>query len=181
MNQQIPEEKILDLMRRENGLQNGRVLGARLQLFLTPPRLLRISRVMLGVATIMFIAVWFVRPDALLDKKALPVNEEWGLPETGAGPLEDYLDDIAKRDIIRHHLTTSRAAAGNLPYVDSIQHITLAGIVFEDPPQAVLKDTRTGDVFYVKTGASLGEFKIVSIEEGKVTLEYQDERIDLRM
>jgi hypothetical protein len=182
MNQPVPEEKILDMMRQEGRARSiPRSLPERLKSLFTPCRIELASRLMLGLALVLFAAVWFVSPDAVSGKDSSGVQEEWAGVSEAVAPLEDYLDDIAKRDIFRHHLAKELPENSDLPYLDSVAHITLAGVVLEDPPQAVLKDTRTGSVFYVKTGAMLGEFKVVSIEEGKITLEYGDEKIDLRM
>jgi len=182
MNQPVPEEKILDMIRQHGRSRSAaRSLRERLSLFSAPRRLDLASRAMLAAAVLAFSAVWFVRPDAVSGKAADVSGEEWAPSQDAAAPLEDYLDDISKRDVIRHHLAKARPANSELPYVDSLQHIALAGIVLEDPPQAVLKDTRTNSVFYVTAGALLGEYKVISIEEGKITLEYGDEKIELRM
>jgi hypothetical protein len=182
MNQPVPEEKILDMI-REDGRSRlpARSPRERFTLFFTPRRIDLASRVLLVSSVLVFTAVWFVKPDAFLDSASINVTDAWMFPEETVVPLEDYLDDIAKRDVLRHHLAKARPENSELPYVDSMQHITLAGIVLEDPPQAVLKDERTNSVFYVKAGAMLGEYKVVSIEEEKITLEYGDEKIDLRM
>lgn len=182
MNQPVPEEKILAMIRQEGRARAvKRTLRERLAFTFTPGRLELASRLMLAVSLCMFAAVWFVKPGEPLGKEGTSLQEEWTLPDSKAVPLEDYLDDISKRDMLRHHLAKAQTENNGLPYVDSVAHIELAGIVLEDPPQAVLKDTSTGSVFYVHTGAMLGEFKVVSIEEGKITLEYQDEKIELRM
>lgn len=58
---------------------------------------------------------------------------------------------------------------------------TFIGIIFGDPPQAIVEEKRTKQSFYLSAGQFLGEVKIEKIEKGKVTVSYNEETMDIRI
>ncbi len=180
MNQPLPEERILDLIRQDSRASTANVRGRLIRLF-SLARMYRLSVIMCVIAGGCFISSWFADPAALFAGKSAVSATEWVPLSLGGVGVEDYLEDIAKRDILRHHEARQRAGGGELVYADSLKNMTLAGIVIDEPMQAVLKDESTGNVLYVTAGATFGDITVVSIEEGKVVLEYGGEKIELRM
>ncbi|MCX5707993.1 MAG: hypothetical protein NTY14_03310 [Candidatus Omnitrophica bacterium] len=92
-------------------------------------------------------------------------------------PVEVFVSQISKKDIF-NSAAFKKDSSSDIS-VDGVRNIGLLGIISEDPKQAIIKDKRTEEVYYLKEGESLGEFKLVQILEGKVIIEYRGERFEI--
>ncbi len=63
---------------------------------------------------------------------------------------------------------------------DKINGFILLGVMIEDPMQAMVESRATHETFCVKAGDMITDIKVVSVENGKVTLSYNDETGVLR-
>ncbi len=97
-------------------------------------------------------------------------------------PMGEPLPD---KDIFKYLDQPVAAAPDNPARVVSLESIlsnySLAGIIGGDQPQAIIEDKRQGKTFTVSVGESLGELRIVSIEEGKVVVAIGEERAELNL
>jgi hypothetical protein len=67
-----------------------------------------------------------------------------------------------------------------VPLRDLVAHLSLSGVVGGDPPQAIIYDNKLRQTFFLYEGDTLEGILIKAISPGRVTLEYQNEELDLR-
>lgn len=63
---------------------------------------------------------------------------------------------------------------------DKINGFILLGVMIEDPMQAMVESRATHETFCVKAGDMITDIQVVSVENGKVTLSYNEETGVLR-
>lgn len=100
-------------------------------------------------------------------------------------PMQYYADVIGKRQMfsvveppaakpvgpVKPKITLSQLLAG----------YTFVGILFEDIPQVIVEDKKSGQSFYLTAGQMLGEIKIEKVDKGKVTVSHEDETMDMNI
>lgn len=98
-------------------------------------------------------------------------------------PLSNYTDVLSSRQMFRlYEVPKPKPTGPTKPKVTLGQLLggyTFVGIIFGDVPQAIVEEKRTGQSFYLVAGQLLGEIKIEKIERGKITVSYEDERMDI--
>ncbi len=60
-----------------------------------------------------------------------------------------------------------------------LANYSLSGIVGGDQPQAIIEDKKQGKTFFLKAGDTLGEIRIVAVQDGKVIVAIGDEKAEL--
>lgn len=74
------------------------------------------------------------------------------------------------------------AAPARVASLNSIlANYTLSGIISDEPPQAVIEDKKQGKTFFLNVGDTLGDIKIVAIEDGKVIVAVGNEQAELNL
>lgn len=91
--------------------------------------------------------------------------------------IETYIDQIRKKDIFNSAAFKNDSKSDLV--LDGLKDIGLLGIINEEPKQAIIKDKTTGEIYYLKEGESLGEFKVSQILDGKIVVEYRQERFEI--
>ncbi|MCG8432101.1 MAG: general secretion pathway protein GspB [Candidatus Omnitrophica bacterium] len=186
MEQGIPEEKILNMIRTSRtepkGVFSPGPAGSsrRARRFLRRVPFLPILRLVLAVLAAA-LAFEFFFPDWPFAARSPEVDEPavWQplvLKEAAMGSLEAYLEEVYRTDIFG-----SSQQAGDAAGFRDLQQVTLAGIVFEEPPQAILKDNAGGNILYLRRGESMGELKVIEITEGKIVVEFRGEKFEMHL
>lgn len=122
----------------------------------------------------------------VLERKEEGAKEEKGeeLAVTSR-PLSYYTDVISGRQIFKVVEAPVQKQAGPAkPKITLSQLLggyTFVGIIFGDVPQAIVEEKKSGQSFYLTEGQMLGEIKIDKIEEGKITVTYEEETMDVRI
>ena len=65
--------------------------------------------------------------------------------------------------------------------MDGVKKMQLMGIITEEPRQAIVKDRSGDQIYYLKSGESVGEFRVVEILDGKIVVEYRGERFEIHL
>ena len=73
-----------------------------------------------------------------------------------------------------------RAAPKGPSLQDKIKGFILLGVMIEEPMQAMVESRGTHETFCVKAGDMITDMKVVSVENGQVTLSYNEETGVLR-
>jgi len=94
-------------------------------------------------------------------------------------PLTFYLDGIRNRNIFEMKAVRAQEAA-TVP-VDLFKDLSLLGVIAEDPPQAIVKDKRSGNTHFLYTGDKIGDMIVQSISEGKVVVEHKGELYEMHL
>ena len=114
------------------------------------------------------------RAELALQRPANPVASQ-----TAAGALPDK--DLFKI-VDSPGPTLDRALGPRVASLDQIlSNYVLSGIVGGDKPQAVIEDKRQGKTYFVSVGDTIGEIRIVKIEEGRVTVAIGDQQAQLEL
>lgn len=99
------------------------------------------------------------------------------------GPLSHYTGVLSQRQMFKLYEAPKPKPTGPPKPKVTLQQLlggyTFVGIIFGDVPQAIVEERRTGQSFYLTSGQYLGEIKIEKIEKGKITVSYEDERMDV--
>ena len=62
-----------------------------------------------------------------------------------------------------------------------LANYTLSGIIGGDQPQAIIEDKKEGKTFFLNVGDTLGDIRIIAIEEGKVIVAVGNEQAELNL
>ncbi|MFA5094082.1 MAG: hypothetical protein WC512_02430, partial [Candidatus Omnitrophota bacterium] len=101
-------------------------------------------------------------------------------------PLDTYISEIKQRDIFRPvpkelsvGTSTSKEAMERLK--DAARDLKVVGISSGDNPTALIHSTRDNSTYFLKKGQKIGktDVEIREISKQKVTIGYQDEKLDL--
>lgn len=99
-------------------------------------------------------------------------------------PISYYDDIIKKRNLFKgialpqekkNKKTLSQTAS------ELLANYSLKGILSEDSPQAIIEDKKTKQTYFLNKGDSLGEFLIEEINEGKITLDLEGQKVEMSL
>lgn len=177
----------LKLHRGASGKDGGRVASASVRDI--DPRL--INRLLTAVLVMLVLSyVWFLgntRPDISKITKTSQKTGMAGKKEVEPlKPLDTYISEIKQRDIFRPvpkelsvGTSTSKEAMERLK--DAARDLKVVGISSGDNPTALIHSTRDNSTYFLKKGQKIGktDVEIREISKQKVTIGYQDEKLDL--
>ncbi len=97
-------------------------------------------------------------------------------------PFLYYLEMVQRRDIF----TTVKLMSAENPADEAkktmaalVKDLKLVGISWGAEPEVIIEDTKDGKTYFLKTGESVGQFKIDLISKDKVTLDLNGQKADL--
>ena len=94
---------------------------------------------------------------------------------------DEYQNQIQKRDLFKASLEekkNSQAQSG--AYLSELtKDLKLVGILLDQHPQAMIKDLKTNQTMFLNQGQQIDGATVADILEGKVILNYQDQRVEL--
>jgi hypothetical protein len=150
--------------------------------FNSPEILLGIVHVIMVVCLI-FLITTFVYPLIGVRKMIMPVKKkEVNIrPQVRLSrmPLEKYLEAVSAKGLFNNPAEIQET----LTAVDSdlLKEISLVGIIMGMDPQAVVEDKRTQTTLYINKGEFIGDARVEDIKQGKVIIEYRDQRYELNL
>jgi hypothetical protein len=189
-----PEEKLLEIIRKGNQTSVNKKTSENKRFFLSASYFKKIigsislKRWMPGiivslfvfslallVLSIFFAFLPFAKQLRSADVRGVgfePANNEVQTPA-----IETYIDQIRKKDIFNSAslMKDNKSDFG----LDGLKNIVLLGIINEEPKQAIIKDKSAEQVYYLKEGEILGEFKVSQILDGKIVVEYREEKFEI--
>lgn len=115
------------------------------------------------------------------DNDGISVKEE---RKVEGRPFSYYDDIIKKRNLFKgiasprekKNKKTSSQTASEL-----LANYSLKGILSEDSPQAIIEDKKTKQTYFLNKGDSLGGFLIEEINEGKITLDLEGQKVKMSL
>jgi hypothetical protein len=189
-----PEEKLLEIIRKGNeGSANKKTSESKRSLlsgsyFKRIIGSISLKRWMPGIIVSLFVfslallvlSIFFAfLPPAQQLRAADGQVAGFELAINEAQPLavETYIDQIRKKDIF-NSASFMKDNKSDLS-LDGLKNIALLGIINEEPKQAIIKDKTADQIYYLKEGESLGEIKISQILDGKIVVEYREEKFEI--
>lgn len=97
--------------------------------------------------------------------------------------LSYYADVLSTRQMFKLYEAPKPTPTGTPKQKVTLQQLlsgyTFVGVIYGEVPQAIVEEKRSGQSFYLIAGQSLGEIKIEKIERGKITISYEEERMEI--
>ena len=94
---------------------------------------------------------------------------------------DEYRNQIQKRDLFKASLEEKKDSQDqnvvNLSQI--IKDLKLVGILLDQRPQAMIKDLKTNQTMFLNQGQQIDGVTVAEILEGKVILNYQDQKTEL--
>ena len=95
-------------------------------------------------------------------------------------PYSYYANEINRRDLFQSSVSSqSQSSSSKDISTDITKELSLLGIVRGDKPQAIIEDQKTKKTYFLNIGDSINGLIVESIGEGKVTLDFNGQKIDL--
>ncbi|MFH1837845.1 MAG: hypothetical protein ABH862_07025 [Candidatus Omnitrophota bacterium] len=126
----------------------------------------------------------FVKKD-LGTKKEVKIEEI----QSALKPYSFYADKTEERDIFRPYeekkvevvVEEVKAVPGVSPTAANfVSDLEVVGIAWSDEPDVILHNRKINRTYFLKTGSSFGEAKVVEILESSVIIEYKGEEIEIK-
>jgi hypothetical protein len=130
----------------------------------------------------------FKEPSEALFLPALDSREEAVVKEEvpSAKPFSEYTSILNQRDIFASPFqlasgpqTTMSALVAAAPSVDLAQNYKVVGIMMDDYPEAVIEDIRNQQTLFLSKGDPLEGGTLEDIQEGKVIVSFNNQRLEL--
>lgn len=160
-----PEKKLLDLIKHAQGVLR---LKKELRIF-TKINVVLIGLILVILAVFLFNFFTFRREDPELEVY-LPNNKMEVLPVQPDfdANIEADLSQLIKKD---EPLTSK----------ETPKNFTVLGIITGEDNQAVIEDKDAGKTFFLYKGDSIGDYKVFEIKDNAVILDYNGEKVELKM
>jgi len=190
----LPEEKLLELIRKDNF--SGQVpqrrqgivmrltanIGRKFIVLLARAGTGRLMSLFLFISFVVFFASFFYSPFTKAKRITSSADMAIELPavaeENAEKPLEYYLEQIRNNSVF---YMSKAAKKQSSQFFGAIKDIVLLGIIADEPPQAIIKDKNNKNTYYLSEGDSLGELVLLEILEGKVIIEYGGEKYEVHL
>lgn len=158
-----PEEKLLNLIKND---QSKARIGKDLKIF-TKVNILLMG--VIGIVAIIFLAdVFIFKEKSSIGPAAVDIQRV----ETVPSPQPQAVIEEKKEESAAVKKISKSEIAGNL---------NLLGIITGDNNQAIIEDKTLKKTFFVYKGDLLGELKVYDIKESVVILEYEGEKVELKI
>ena len=200
-----PEEKLLKLIRGHKNQPPGQEKKAPVAVAQAAPeaqsnqkppetfvvkstqRVFNVKRALLGIFIITFfcLVITFIYPWLGLTR-IKPTHPTETKPEQEAAGLKQatrsydfYLQGMKDKRIFASVSTQNPEKPVNALSSDLLKDIALIGIISGENPQAIIEDKKTQETIYATKGQMIGEIRIEDIQEGKIIVNYKNERYEL--
>ncbi|GEM_PF-1535084 len=148
------------------------------------PRLLTVISV--SVVLLVFLALvgqFFLGIFIGKNGEELSVSSESGVvvSPSDVPALTEYLSVISTKQLFEPPEEKPQAPVKIVGIADLAKGYELTGIVELDQKEAIIKDERSRQSYFVNEGSAIGELTVEKIESDKVILRYKDETHELRI
>jgi len=194
-----PEEKLLRLIKKQNKHGNAAdkeavVTGAGSgpAIKFSPANLLKkylsflfIQKLIVPVfaASFIYLIISFIYPlfnvntNKFMEIAQGKTAELMKEPAGEIKPYEFYLEGIKSKKIF--NAASSEGPSSSINDAESFKGLNLVGIISGDNPQAIIEDKAVGKTYSINKGQFIGEFCIDDIQEGKVILNRNGQKLEL--
>lgn len=158
-----PEGKLLDIIKQDQGRLK---LKKELKVFTKINIILAgLMIIILAVFLIDVFTITHTIPELSVD---LPEEKEDILPRP-----RSFDEDEEDMDVVKKPVSISKE--------DILKDLTLLGIITGEDNQAIIEDKKTKKTQFLYKGDSIGDLKVIDIKDSEVMLDYNGERIELRI
>ena len=144
-----------------------------------------------SVGILLFMGYAYLKTDTAVDdgsmpdKRSLPGKTDVSTEAVEARPFSEYRDRYRQRDLFEYPWTKSEPSQGQEVSTEVVQAMALqsrlhiVGIVLDENSKAIIEDSQIGQTFFVSVGEEIAGAVVEDINEEKVTLKYNNERVEL--
>lgn len=93
--------------------------------------------------------------------------------------LKEYTQVVSSRELFRPFVLQSRENVQVTTIDDITRDMMLVGVVSVGEKEAIIKNRRTRQTYFVTEGSQLGELRVLGIFDDKIEVGYKNERKDL--
>lgn len=169
MTDSTPEEKLLNLIRKD---QSKAKIGKDLKIF-TKVNIILIG--IIGVVAIIFLSDVFIFKNK--PSEELAADLEAKIPKT----QPEAIEKVEANDAIEQSKPDKDMNKKKISKEDILGNLNLLGIIRGDNDQAIIEDKTLKKTFFLYKGDSLGELKVYDIKDSAVILEYEGEKVELKI
>jgi len=94
-------------------------------------------------------------------------------------PIAEYTRIVSSRELFRPFVFQSKKSMAVKTIDDVTRDMMLVGVVSVGEKEAIIKNRRTRQTYFVTEGTQLGELKVIGIYDDKIELAYKNERKEL--
>jgi hypothetical protein len=94
-------------------------------------------------------------------------------------PLSEYKTIVNTRELFRPFVFQTQKTVQVQTIDDVTKDLMLVGVVSVGQKEAILKNRRTRNTYFVGEGGQLGELRIISIMDDRIDVSYKQERKEL--
>ncbi|MBU4589584.1 MAG: hypothetical protein KKG01_01515 [Candidatus Omnitrophica bacterium] len=158
-----PEGKLLDIIKQGQGKLK---LKKELKVFTKINIILAgLMIIILAVFLIDVFTITHTIPELSVN---LPEEKEDILPRP-----RSFDEDEEDMDVVKKPVSISKE--------EILKDLTLLGIITGEDNQAIIEDKKTKKTQFLYKGDSIGDLKVIDIKDSEVMLDYNGERIELRI
>lgn len=96
-------------------------------------------------------------------------------------PLTNYIEVVQAHELFKPPVEQPKQEVKKIGIAERAKNLELTGIVALDKMEAIIKDRRTRQSYFVNEGSKIEELTVQKIEPDKVILSYEDETHELRI
>lgn len=90
------------------------------------------------------------------------------------------LESLAMTKKLFRPLSKPQTIQKNVVTIDTLtSDLLLIGVVKQEQPEAIIKNRRTRQTYFVKQGTSIGQLKVESVGDDKIVLSYENTKKEL--
>jgi hypothetical protein len=93
--------------------------------------------------------------------------------------LAEYKKIVSSRELFRPFVIQPRENVQTTTIDDITRDMMLVGVVSIGEKEAIIKNRRTRQTYFITEGSQLGELKVIGIYDDKIEVSYKNERKDL--
>jgi hypothetical protein len=156
-----------------------------MELLFTKDKLFVVNIVLtIGILVVMFLLVFSIVMTNH-NQELLPRAASESLAKTEGGTavslqgLSVYKKIVTSRELFRPTVFNKEQDAPEITIDDLTKDLMLTGIVAQDKKEAIVKNRRTRETYFVTVNATIGDVKVISIGDDKIRLAYKQEQKDL--
>ncbi len=90
--------------------------------------------------------------------------------------IEAYKKIVSSRELFRPFVLSKKKQATVKTIDDITKDLILVGVVSVDNKEAIIKNRRTRQTYFVSVGSRIGEIKVEDISDDKIEVSYKQER-----
>ena len=140
----------------------------------------RLNKVMMGliVCAIIFFSIIFIRNSSSFKTSDYSlVQENTSLPVSATlKDLAAYKSIVLSRELFRPFVSSKKKSAPVKTIDDITKDMILVGVVSGDNKEAIIKNRRTRQTYFVSVGSRVGEIKVENISDDQIEVSYKQER-----